>query len=47
MQLMPGVGPTSAQRALDFMAEAADLISALANAPVPSSVARQAQNQRG
>ena len=34
MQLMPRVGPTSAQRALDFMAKAADLISAVANAPV-------------
>jgi DNA helicase-2/ATP-dependent DNA helicase PcrA len=38
MQLMPGVGPSSAQRVLDFMAEAADPISAVANAPVPSRV---------
>src|SRR5271169_1331458 len=38
MQLLPGVGPTSAQRVLDFMAEAADPISELANAPVPSRV---------
>jgi hypothetical protein len=30
MQLMPGVGPTSAQRVLDRMMEAADPIGALA-----------------
>jgi ATP-dependent DNA helicase UvrD/PcrA len=35
MQLMPGVGPTSAQRVLDFIMEAAEPISELANAPVP------------
>ncbi len=35
MQLMRGVGPTSAQRVLDFITEAADPISELANAPVP------------
>jgi ATP-dependent DNA helicase UvrD/PcrA len=35
MQLMAGVGPTSAQRVLDFIIEAADPISELANAPVP------------
>ena len=35
MQLMPGVGPTSAQRVLDHMMEAADPIGALANAPSP------------
>ena len=38
MQIMPGVGPTSAQRVLDFMAEAADPISEVANAPVPPRV---------
>lgn len=38
MQLMPGVGPTSAQRALNFIGEAADPISKLANAPVPPRV---------
>src|SRR5258705_9569817 len=35
MQLMRGVGPTSAQRVLDFIVQAADPISELANAPVP------------
>jgi DNA helicase-2/ATP-dependent DNA helicase PcrA len=35
MQLMPGVGPTSAQRVLDRMMEAADPIGALAGAPSP------------
>jgi DNA helicase-2/ATP-dependent DNA helicase PcrA len=38
MQLLPGVGPTSAQRVLDFMAEAADPISEIGTAPVPSRV---------
>ena len=38
MQLMAGVGPTSAQRVLDFIMEAADPISELANAPVPHRV---------
>jgi DNA helicase II / ATP-dependent DNA helicase PcrA len=36
MQLMPGVGPTSAQRVLDFIMEAPDPISQLSNAPVPT-----------
>jgi DNA helicase II / ATP-dependent DNA helicase PcrA len=35
MQLMPGVGPTSAQRVLDRMMEAGDPIGALAGAPSP------------
>ena len=35
MHLIPGVGPTSAQRVLDQMADAADPIAALARAPVP------------
>jgi DNA helicase-2/ATP-dependent DNA helicase PcrA len=35
MQLMQGVGPTSAQRALDFIAEAPDPIGALTHAPSP------------
>ena len=35
MHLIPGVGPTSAQRALDHMADAADPIAALADAPAP------------
>jgi len=38
MQLMPGVGPTSAQRVLDFIVEAADPVSEIANAPVPPRV---------
>jgi ATP-dependent DNA helicase UvrD/PcrA len=38
MQLLPGVGPTSAQRVLDFIAEAADPIGEIGNAPVPSRV---------
>jgi DNA helicase-2/ATP-dependent DNA helicase PcrA len=38
MQLMPGVGPTSAQRVLDFIVEAADPIREITNAPVPSRV---------
>ena len=33
--LLPGVGPASAQRVLDFIVETADPISALANAPAP------------
>jgi DNA helicase-2/ATP-dependent DNA helicase PcrA len=35
MHLIPGVGPASAQRALDHMAEAPDPIAALAHAPAP------------
>ncbi len=35
MQLIPGVGPTSAQRVLDRMAQAADPIAALASSPSP------------
>ena len=35
MHLIPGVGPTSAQRVLDHMADAADPIAALARAPAP------------
>jgi len=35
MQLLPGVGPTSAQRVLDRMHDAADPIGALMEAPVP------------
>ena len=35
MQLMPGVGPTSAQRVLNCMMDAADPIGALACAPSP------------
>ena len=35
MHLIPGVGPASAQRALDAMAGAADPVAALADAPVP------------
>jgi hypothetical protein len=35
MQLMPGIGPTSAQRALDHMTNAADPITALLDAPSP------------
>jgi DNA helicase II / ATP-dependent DNA helicase PcrA len=38
LQLMPGVGPTSAQRVLDFIIEAAGPINELANAPVPPRV---------
>jgi DNA helicase II / ATP-dependent DNA helicase PcrA len=35
MQLMPGVGPSSAQRVLDHMMAAADPLGALADAPPP------------
>jgi DNA helicase-2/ATP-dependent DNA helicase PcrA len=35
LQLMPGVGPTSAQRVLDHVVEAADGLAALATAPAP------------
>lgn len=35
LHLIPGVGPTSAQRVLDHMADAADPIAALATAPAP------------
>jgi DNA helicase-2/ATP-dependent DNA helicase PcrA len=35
MHLIPGVGPASAQRVLDRMAEAADPIAALCNIPSP------------
>ena len=40
LQLMPGVGPTSAQRVLDFITEAADAIDELRNAPVPRRTER-------
>jgi DNA helicase-2/ATP-dependent DNA helicase PcrA len=36
MQLVPGVGPTSAQRVLDEMAEKPDPIAALSKIPAPS-----------
>jgi len=35
LHLLPGVGPASAQRVLDYMAEAADPIAALRNVPSP------------
>ncbi|POR55122.1 ATP-dependent helicase [Bosea psychrotolerans] len=35
LQLLPGVGPTSAQRVLDHMAQACDPIAALHDAPAP------------
>jgi DNA helicase-2/ATP-dependent DNA helicase PcrA len=35
MQLLPGVGPTSAQRVLDRMHNAVDSIQALMEAPAP------------
>jgi len=35
MHLIPGVGPSSAQRVLDYLAERADPITALAHAPEP------------
>jgi DNA helicase-2/ATP-dependent DNA helicase PcrA len=38
MELMAGVGPTSAQRVLDFIMEAADPINEIANAPEPPRV---------
>jgi DNA helicase II / ATP-dependent DNA helicase PcrA len=41
MQLMPGVGPTSAQRVLDHMMEAADPIGALLGAPPPPRAGTQ------
>ena len=33
MQILPGVGPTSAQRVFDFMGEAADPLNRLVDAP--------------
>jgi DNA helicase II / ATP-dependent DNA helicase PcrA len=36
MHLIPGVGPTSAQRALDYMANDADPVAALTRAPTPA-----------
>lgn len=38
MQLMPGVGPTSAQRVLDYIAGSPDPVTALALAPSPPRV---------
>jgi DNA helicase-2/ATP-dependent DNA helicase PcrA len=35
MQLLPGVGPTTAQRALDLMADGPDPLAALADTPPP------------
>ncbi|WP_036262887.1 ATP-dependent helicase [Methylocapsa aurea] len=35
MQLLPGVGPTTAQRALDLMADGPDPLSVLADSPPP------------
>jgi DNA helicase-2/ATP-dependent DNA helicase PcrA len=35
MQLLPGVGPTSAQRVLDAMADKPDPLTALSNIPAP------------
>lgn len=35
LQVMPGVGPTSAQRVLDHMAAAAEPLAAVATAPAP------------
>ncbi len=35
LHLLPGVGPTSAQRVLDLMADANDPVDALCNAPAP------------
>ena len=39
MQLLPGVGPTSAQRVLDLMAARPDPVAALSNIPAPSRAA--------
>jgi DNA helicase-2/ATP-dependent DNA helicase PcrA len=44
MQLMPGIGPASAQRALDHMTTSPDPIGALADAPAPP---RAAEDWRG
>ena len=41
MQLMPGVGPASAQRVLDSISEAADPIAALSGAPSPPRAGAQ------
>jgi DNA helicase-2/ATP-dependent DNA helicase PcrA len=46
MQLMPGVGPTSAQRVLDRRMEAADPIGALAGAPSPPRSRRRLDRLR-
>jgi DNA helicase II / ATP-dependent DNA helicase PcrA len=40
LQLLPGVGPGSAQRVLDHLAEAADGVAALGQAPVPPRCGR-------
>jgi DNA helicase-2/ATP-dependent DNA helicase PcrA len=36
MQLLPGIGPTSAQRVIEHLAQASDGIEALRNAPAPA-----------
>jgi DNA helicase II / ATP-dependent DNA helicase PcrA len=38
LQLMPGVGPTSAQRVLDFVVAGADPVSELVKAPIPPRI---------
>jgi len=38
MQLLPGVGPTSAQRVMDHISATADPLAALASAPTPARV---------
>ena len=46
MHLIPGVGPTSAQRVLDHIADGADPIAALAHAPPPAARRRRLENVR-
>jgi hypothetical protein len=40
MHLLPGIGPASAQRILDHMAEATDPLDALSTLPSPPRIAR-------
>jgi DNA helicase-2/ATP-dependent DNA helicase PcrA len=44
MQILPGVGPSSAQRVLDVMAEHADPIACLADVPAPPRAGEDWQN---
>ena len=44
LHLIPGVGPTSAQRVLDHMSDSADPIAALAQAPAAAARRRRLEN---
>ena len=47
MQLLPGVGPTSAQRVLDLMAARPDPVGALSNIPAPARAGRWLERTGG